>query len=91
MPVNKRNLTSAGRSVSLSNTRVVKFFNYATDETLAEVTAAGYFNDVRADVSLNSIVHCVVDCDGTPNYATLRFTAVPATGDVTCAIDSPAA
>lgn len=69
----------------------IHWFTYATNDTLAEVTTDGYFNGVRDTLSANSIVDAVVDCDGTPNHVTLRLTAVPASGNVTCAIDTPAA
>lgn len=78
-------------TVLLSGSRKVHFFNFATDDTLAEVTTAGYFNSVRDALAVHSIIHAVVDIDGTANYATIRLTAVPASGNVTAAIDTPAA
>lgn len=90
MALDKFALVSAGRSVRLSNSRYIHFKNYATDDTLTQVTTAGYFNNSRADLSLNSIIHAVVDCDGTPNHVTLRVTVWSATGDLTAAVDTPA-
>ena len=80
MPANKYALVTAGRSVTLSNTRIIKFFNFATDDTLAQVTTAGYFDPCLADLSVNSLINSVVDCSGTPAYAVLRVTAIPANG-----------
>lgn len=75
----------------LSGGRKVHHFTFATDDTLAEITTAGYFNTARDSLTAHSIIHAVVDVDGTPNYATIRLTAVPASGNVTAAIDTPAA
>jgi hypothetical protein len=80
MPAIKYDLVTAGRSVTLSNTRIIKFFNFATDDTLAQVTTAGYFDPCLADLSVNSIIHAVVDCDGTPAYADLRVATIPSNG-----------
>lgn len=85
MAHNKYRLVSAGRPVILSNTRVVKFFNLATDDTQAQVAAAGYLNASREDLTVNSIINVVYDCAGTPGYARYRVTAVPSTGNVTVA------
>jgi len=84
-------MTSAGKSIRLSNTRYVHFKNYATDHLLSEITTAGYFNNCRNDLSLNTIIYCVADCDGTPNFVILRVTGGMAVGsDITVAIDTPA-
>ncbi|MQB43385.1 MULTISPECIES: hypothetical protein [Rhizobium] len=80
MPANKYALVTAGRSVTLSNTRIIKFFNFVTDDTLAQVTTAGYFDTCVKDLSVNSIIHAVVDADGTPAYADLRIATIPANG-----------
>jgi hypothetical protein len=84
-------MTSAGKSIRLSNTIFVHFKNYATNHLLSEITTAGYFNNCRNDLSLNTVIHTVADCDGTPNYVTLRVTGGLAVGsDITTAIDTPA-
>lgn len=79
----KTRLVSAGKPVMLSNTRIVRFFNYATDNTKAEVLTAGFFNDSRGDLSVNSIINAVVDCDGTPEYVRIKVATVPTTGNIT--------
>ncbi|MUO84776.1 hypothetical protein GOZ78_03490 [Agrobacterium vitis] len=79
----KYDLVSAGRPVMLSNTRIIKFFNYATDHTKAEVLTAGFFNASRDDLTPHSIINAVVDCDGTPEYVRIKVATVPATGNVT--------
>lgn len=68
----------------------VHFFDFATNDLLSEVTTAGYMNAARDALTLNSIIHAVVDVDGTPNYVDLRVTAWSATGNCTVAIDTPA-
>lgn len=77
-------------TILLSGGRKIHFLDFATDDLLSEVTTAGYMNAARDALSLNSIIHAVVDVDGTPNYVDLRCTAWSATGNVTLAIDTPA-
>lgn len=73
----------------LPNVLVHDFF-YATADALAVVTTAGYFNNSRAALTVHSTIRAVVDYSGTANYVSLRVTAVPASGNVTVAIDTPA-
>ncbi|MCA1241869.1 hypothetical protein LC092_05430 [Stappia stellulata] len=61
---------------------------YSTNDTLAETIAAGYFNDSRKTVKPGDVVFALIDKDGTPSHAVIRFVAVPATGDVTVALES---
>lgn len=70
-------------SITLSGGRMIHFFDYATDHTLAETIAAGYFNDSRAALTAHSIINAVVDVDGTPAYARIKVATVPASGNVT--------
>ncbi|MCF1468502.1 hypothetical protein FS764_16465 [Agrobacterium vitis] len=79
----KTRLVSAGRPVMLSNTRIIKFFNCASDNTKAEILTAGFFNDSREDLTPHSIINMVADCDGTPEYVRIKVATVPATGNVT--------
>lgn len=74
-------------TISIPGQRQIMFFDYATVHTEAEVTAAGFFNASRDDLTKDSIVDAVVDINGTPHRVVLRFTAVPASADVTVAID----
>lgn len=64
----------------------ISFFNHVTNESAAEVQAAGYFNDVANLFEDGDIVTSVVDYDGTPNLVTHRITK-PETGDITVAVD----
>lgn len=86
MAANKNHVNSLGRAVPLSNTRQIGFKFHATDDTKTEVTTAGYFNNVRADLSVGTIIAVVADLDGTPKFMFLRCTAVPASGNVTVAV-----
>lgn len=69
----------------------IHWFTYATNDTLAEVTTDGYFNNVRDALSKGSMIYAVVDVDGTQNHAQLRVTTWAATGNIVTAIDTPAA
>lgn len=88
MPHVKFRLVSAGRPVNITNQRQIKFFNLATDDLQAEVVAAGYFNDSRADLTPGSIIHALMAASsGSPVYRDLRVVAVPAApGNVTVAL-----
>jgi hypothetical protein len=90
MPASKYALVTAGRSVTLSNTRIIKFFNFSTTDTLAQVTTAGYFDPCLADLTVNSLINAVVDLNGTPAWAVLRVATIPASGTgITVAKVSP--
>ena len=66
----------------------IHFFACATADTLAVASAAGYFNNSRGALTVNSIINILTDTGGTPNYATLRVTAVPAApGNITTILD----
>ncbi len=90
MPANPRALKRYN-SITLASNRVISFYNYAADETAAEVVAAGWFNECRDVVKVGDCVDAVVDVDGTPDRISLRFTAVPSTGNVTVAYEGDAA
>jgi hypothetical protein len=74
-------------TISIPGQRQIMFFDYATFHTLTEVQVAGFFNDSRDNLTKDSIVDAVVDINGTPARVVLRFATVPATGNVTVAVD----
>ncbi|MCZ4073546.1 MULTISPECIES: hypothetical protein [unclassified Agrobacterium] len=74
-------------TISIPGQRQIMFFDYATVHTLAEVQAAGFFNDSRDNLTVGSIIDCVADINGTTARVVLRTTAVPPTGNVTVAVD----
>lgn len=85
MAFQKSQLTNSGRPIRLSNTRWIRFLNYAHDDVKAVVIAAGYFNEAKKDLSVGSVIDAVVNVAAAPAYVKLRVTAVPDTGDVTVA------
>lgn len=87
MAHSKKALSRNGTS-DLGGTNQTNFYFYSTNHTLAEMIAAGYFNDSRKTVKVNDIVRAVYDKDGTAGFAILRFTAVPSTGNVTVEVES---
>ncbi|MBY2992493.1 hypothetical protein HF272_13745 [Rhizobium leguminosarum] len=74
-------------TISPVGQRQIMFFDYATVATVAEVTADGFFNLSRENISVGSIVDAVCDINGTTARIVLRFVLVPSTGNVTTAID----
>ena len=85
MAFSKYHLTNSGRPNRLTAARTIRWLTYATDDAKAVVIAAGYFNDARPDLSVGSIIDCVVNAAAGAAYVKLRVTAVPATGNVTVA------
>lgn len=83
MPFYKGLLRNSSLPVRLGNGRSVRFLNYATNDTKAEVMAAGYFNDARLDLSVGSIIEVSHDNDGTPAFHRLMVNAVPSSGNIT--------
>lgn len=73
----------------MANGRKVHHFTYASDHTKAEIVTAGYFNASRPALTPGSLIQAVADLDGTPNALLIRVATVPATGDVTVALDAP--
>ncbi|MAU21092.1 MAG: hypothetical protein CMH13_11230 [Martelella sp.] len=86
MAFNKYRLTSAGKSVEISAGLFSSLQFYATENTVAEVTAAGYFNEGRKSLYKNMLILADCDIDGTPAVALLRVINVPDSGNVTVAI-----
>lgn len=74
-------------TISITGQRQIMFFDYATVHTLAEVQAAGFFNDSRDNLTVSSIIDCVADINGTPARVVLRMVTVPASGNITVAVD----
>ncbi|CDZ67634.1 Hypothetical protein NGAL_HAMBI2605_59150 [Neorhizobium galegae bv. orientalis] len=90
MPADPRALKRYN-TVTLPSNRQVSWYNYAANETAAEVIAAGWFNTCREVVKVGDCVDAIVDVDGTIDRIAFRFTAVPSTGNVTVAYDGDAA
>ena len=78
-------------TITLMGNRQVSWYNYGTNDTAAEVVAAGYWNNARDTVKVGDCVDAIIDVDGTPDRIAFRFTAVPSTGNVTVGYDGDAA
>lgn len=78
-------------SVPVGSNRSCIFYKYATNDAVATVIAAGYFNDAREKLKVNDVIEAVCAHNSTGDRVVMRVTAVPASGDVTVAIDAAAA
>lgn len=65
-----------------ANSMVGRWF-YATEDALATVVAAGYFNSARANVKVGDVIIFVAGYGGTLAVETAVFSAVPSSGNVT--------
>lgn len=79
----RKQLRNGGRPIPLSNTKVIRFLTYATNDAKAEVIAPGYFNNGRADLSVGSIIDAEVDCDGVQASVKMRVATMPDGGNIT--------
>ncbi|MAA97408.1 MAG: hypothetical protein CMN87_18215 [Stappia sp.] len=67
----------------MGRTNQTDTYVYSTNDTLAELVAAGYFNDSRKTLKAGDVIMAVADKDGTASHVVLLVTASPATGNVT--------
>lgn len=77
-------------SVPVSETTSWNRYTYATADAAATVLADGYFNEARAKLKVNDQIEVCAVHGGTGDFLTLKVTAVPATGDVTVAVNTEA-
>lgn len=75
-----------GSAAGASQQQQVSLFLYGTDDAAATVEAAGYFNGARAILNKGDIIMASMVNSGTPVTKQYIATAVPATGNVTIAI-----
>lgn len=68
----------------------VDFMNYATPDAVATVIAAGYFNNARAKLQVNTVIDAMCLADAVGDRVSLIVTAVPASGNVTVAVNTDA-
>lgn len=75
-----------------TNTRgFTGWFGYATDDAVATVIAAGYFNAARDKLAVGDYIDAICVISGTPDRVGLLVTAVPvAPGNITVAINTDA-
>lgn len=85
-----RSLALAG-SVPSGNTRgYTGWHRYSTPDAVATVIAAGYFNNARAKLAVNDVIDCMCVNAGVGDRVSVNVTAVPASGDVTVAVNTDA-
>ena len=74
------------------DTRPQYIYDYATPDAVATVIAAGYFNTMRDDgrIAINDIINATCVMGGVADFVRLIVTAVPATGNVTVAVNTGA-
>lgn len=53
-------------SSSHANSDVPKTWNYKTNDTVADVNTAGYFNDKVNELNVGDLIYAYCDADGTP-------------------------
>lgn len=93
MALNIRALVQVCTVPFKTDTAPVTFFKYASPDTMATIIAAGYFNAARdaGRIRVNDHISFMAVADGVGNYGEATFTAVPATGNVTVAVDAEGA
>ncbi|MER2536046.1 MAG: hypothetical protein ABTQ31_12870 [Rhizobiaceae bacterium] len=70
--------------------KTINFYGYATADDAATVLTAGYFNEARAKLKVNDSIDAMCVADGTGDRLGLKVTAVPASGNVTVAVNTDA-
>ncbi len=73
-----------------SDVAPVSFLKYATPDAVATVIAAGYFNNARAKLAVNDQIDAVCVATGVADRISMSVTAVPASGNITVAINTDA-
>ena len=66
-------------------------FSYVTNDTLANLLGANYFDSAYRDLNKGDVIFASIDMDGTPDFAILRVTNISAAGVVTVADEAPGA
>lgn len=89
MAHSKRALNRIGSSMSAAGV-AVSLFLLASDDDAATVLTAGYLNDNRAELAVNDVIIIMAVAGGTGDMLIVKVTAVPATGNVTIAVNSEA-
>lgn len=92
MALTLRSLALFASSATATPGEKVNHYTYATADTLATVLAAGYFNDARLKpLKIGDVILVSSGVGGTNDFAIVRVTAVPSSGNVTVAKDGGAA
>ncbi len=72
----------------VSDTITISSSNYGTADAPATVETAGYFNGARAKLTVGDIIIASMGIGGTLKLKIYQVTAVPATGNVTIALQT---
>lgn len=64
------------------------YWRYVSQDALATIVAAGYFNAARDRLQAGDVVHVVGGIAGAARTDHYTFSAVPATGDVTIVVEA---
>lgn len=73
-----------------SDVAPVNWYKYATADAVATVIAAGYFNNARDKLKVNDVIDALCVATGTADRVAVIVTAVPASGNVTVAVNTDA-
>lgn len=82
---------AVGSAAGAPQAQQVGMLIYATDDAAATVEAAGYFNGARAFLRKGDIILATMVNGGTPVTKQYVATAVPASGNVTIALQTTTA
>lgn len=82
--------TTAGAAKSTGVT-TTSTWRYATDDAAATVETAGYFNNARSQLQVGDVIQATMAMGGTPVLKHYVVTAVPASGNVTVALQTTTA
>jgi hypothetical protein len=91
MAFNARSLCLFNSTPYGAASKTVNWYGYGTPDAAATVVAAGYFNGARDKLKVNDVIMAMTVADGVGDLLVLKATAVPASGDVTVAVNSEAA
>lgn len=88
MSFNARSLVQVSSVPHTTDLPPVTFYFYAHGvDTMATIITAGYFNNARDKLKVNDVIKLMAVAAGTGNLGEVVVTAVPATGNVTVAVD----
>lgn len=77
-----------GSAAGAAQSQMVSKFTYVTDDADSTLESAGYFNLARGVLKKGDIIEAVVSHSGSVELKVYVATAVPASGNVTVALQS---
>lgn len=91
MALNIRSLVLEASVPFANDTAPINFYKYATPDAAATVVAAGYFNNARDKLRVNDVITVMAVATGVGDILQMIVTAVPASGNITVAVNGEAA